>query len=55
MALRTWDILYISSTANLAEKQLKAIKDILTCDIYSRYWPEMVNTDEGKRERWTSS
>lgn len=48
-------ILYISSTANLAEKQLKAIKDILTCDIYRRYWPEMVNTDEGKRERWTSS
>lgn len=48
-------ILYISSTADLAEKQLKFIKDILTSSIYSRYWPEMVNPDEGKRERWTLS
>lgn len=48
-------ILYISSTANLAEKQLKMIKDILTSKVYARYWPEMVNRDEGKRERWTSS
>ncbi len=48
-------ILYISSTANLAEKQLKFIKDILTSHVYRRYWPEMVNIDEGKREKWTSS
>lgn len=48
-------ILYISSTANLAEKQLKFIKDILTSKIYRRYWPEMVHEDEGKREKWTSS
>lgn len=48
-------VLYISSTANLAEKQLKFIKDILTSPIYRKYWPEMVNVDEGKRERWTSS
>lgn len=48
-------ILYISSTSNLAEKQLKFIKDILTSHIYRRYWPEMVNQDEGKRERWTST
>lgn len=48
-------ILYISSTANLAEKQLKFIKDILTSPVYRKYWPEMVNTDEGKRERWTST
>jgi len=47
-------ILYISSTANLAEKQLKFIKDILTSDIYTYYWPEMVNPDAGKRERWTT-
>src|SRR5687768_17070905 len=33
-------VLYISSTANLAEKQLKFIKDILTSDIYRRYWPD---------------
>ena len=31
-------ILYISSTSNLAEKQLKAIQDILTSDTYRKYW-----------------
>lgn len=48
-------ILYISSTANLAEKQLKFIKDILTSKIFTFYWPEYVNKEEGKREKWTSS
>ena len=46
-------ILYISSTSNLAEKQLKFIKDILTSAVYRRYWPEMVHPDEGKRMKWT--
>lgn len=48
-------ILYISSTANLAEKQLGFIKQILTSDIYRRFWPEMVNAEESKREKWTTS
>src|SRR6478609_9455417 len=48
-------ILYISATANLAEKQLKFIKDILTSNQYRRYWPEMVHPDEGKREKWTNT
>ena len=48
-------VLYISSTSNLAEKQLKMIKDILTSKIYRRYWPLMINEDEGKREKWTNS
>lgn len=48
-------ILYVSATAYLAEKQLKAIKDIITSDVYRRYWPEMVHPDEGKREKWTNS
>ncbi|MHA2063801.1 MAG: hypothetical protein ACXABY_05380 [Candidatus Thorarchaeota archaeon] len=48
-------ILYISSTANLAEKQLKFIKDIFTSDIHRRYWPDHINVDEGKREKWTNS
>lgn len=48
-------ILYISATANLAEKQLKFIKDILTSSIYRRYWPEMINEEESKREKWTNS
>lgn len=48
-------ILYISATANLAEKQLKFIKDILTSNQYRRYWPEMINEEEGKREKWTNT
>lgn len=51
----TLRVLYISSTSNLAEKQLRFIKDILTSSIYRRYWPEMVNEEEGKRERWTNT
>lgn len=46
-------VLYISATANLAEKQLKAIKDILSSKIYRRYWPDMIHPDEGKREKWS--
>lgn len=48
-------ILYVSSTSNLATKQLKFIKDILTSDIYRRYWPDMINRDEAKRELWNSA
>lgn len=48
-------VLYISSTANLATKQLKFIKDILLSDIYRFYWPDMVNIDEQKRELWNAS
>lgn len=46
-------VLYISATANLAQKQLSFIKGILTSPVYKRYWPDMVNDDEGKREKWT--
>ena len=46
-------ILYISSTSNLAVKQLKFIKDILTSDNYRLYWPDMVLSEEAKREQWT--
>lgn len=48
-------VLYISATSDLAEKQLKFIKDILLSPIYTRYWPEMCNPDEGRREKWTLS
>jgi len=48
-------VLYLSSTANLAEKQLKFLKDIFTSDIFRRYWPDHVNVEEGKREKWTNS
>ena len=49
----TLRILYISSTSNLAIKQLKFIKDILTSDTYRLYWPDMVEKEEAKREKWT--
>ena len=48
-------ILYISSTRNLATKQLKFMKDILTSDTYRLYWPEMVEKEDTKREKWTES
>ena len=51
----TLRILYISATANLAEKQLGFIKGILTSNTYRRYWPEHVQKEEGKRIRWTTS
>jgi phage terminase large subunit-like protein len=48
-------ILYISSTANLAEKQLGLIKQILASPVVRRYWPDLINIEEGKREKWTQS
>jgi len=48
-------ILYISATAELAESQLYAIKNILASKIYLRYWPEMVAPEEGKREKWATT
>src|SRR4030042_5998551 len=34
-------VLYVSATADLAEKQLKFIKDILTSTVYRFYWPDL--------------
>jgi phage terminase large subunit-like protein len=48
-------VLYVSSTSNLAEKQLSTIKDILTSNIYRRYWPDMVNVAEAQRAKWTNN
>lgn len=45
-------VLYVSATADLAEKQLTAIKNILTSRTYRKYWPQMVNEDEAKRALW---
>lgn len=46
-------ILYVSATSGLAEKQLAAMKKIMTSEKYRSYWPEMVNEEENKRELWT--
>lgn len=51
----TLRILYISSTSNLAEKQLTFMKGILTSKIYQRYWPQHVEGTEGKRKRWNAT
>lgn len=48
-------ILYVSATAELAEKQLYDIKNIMTSDVYRRYFPDMINPEEGKREKWSVS
>lgn len=48
-------VLYVSATADLAEKQLKMIQDILLSAQYRKYWPEMVHEQEGRREKWTAS
>ena len=51
----TLRVLYISATANLAEKQLSFMKSIFTSEIYRRYWPDHVNAEEGKRKKWSMS
>lgn len=48
-------ILYVSSTSNLAEKQLGTIKDVLTSSIYRAFWPEMVQQKEAQRSKWTNT
>jgi phage terminase large subunit-like protein len=45
-------VLYVSATADLAEKQLYAIKQIIDSPIYRRYWADMIHPEEGKREKW---
>jgi phage terminase large subunit-like protein len=49
----TLRVLYISSTSNLATKQLKFIKDIFLSDNHRLHWPDMVIKEEAKREKWT--
>lgn len=46
-------VLYLSSTITLAGKQIKFIKDILLSERYRDLWPDMINLEEAKREKWT--
>src|SRR5690606_13501181 len=43
----------VSATAELAETQLYAIQNILASNVYQRYFPEYINPQEGKREKWS--
>ena len=47
-------ILYVSATADLAQTQLYAVKNILGSTIYQRYFPEYLDPQEGKRDKWSS-
>lgn len=48
-------IFYVSATAALAVSQLSAIKNILESGVFQRYFPEYINPQEGKREKWTEA
>lgn len=48
-------MLYVSATAGLADTQLYAIKNILASNVFMRYFPEYINPQEGKREKWSST
>lgn len=48
-------ILYVSATADLAEQQLNLIKNILTSPKHMMFWPELVDLEEGRREKWTNT
>src|SRR5574337_985005 len=47
--------LYLSATAELAETQLYAVKNILGSTVYRRYFPEYIQPQEGKREKWSAT
>lgn len=48
-------ILYVSATAELAITQLFDIQNILSGNVFMRYFPEYINPQEGKREKWSST
>lgn len=48
-------IVYLSATSDLAESQLRTIKSTLDSPIVRKIWPELINVDEGKREKWTTT
>jgi phage terminase large subunit-like protein len=48
-------ILYVSATAGLAETQLYAVKNILRSSVFTRFFPEYIHPQEGKREKWSST
>jgi len=46
-------MLYLSATAELAETQLYAIKNVLGSKIFQRFFPEYLHPQDGKREKWS--
>lgn len=48
-------ILYYSSTTDLAEKQLRSIKQTLESKIHQKLFPDLIDPVEANREKWSSS
>lgn len=48
-------ILYYSSTTDLAEKQLRSIKQTLESKLHQKLWPTLIDPIEGNREKWSAS
>jgi len=46
---------YLSATADLAEKQTTLIKTIIDSPIVKKYWPELLPEEEGRRDLWRTS
>ena len=47
-------MLYVSATSELAQTQLYAVQNIMGSSSYMRYFPEYINPQEGKREKWSA-
>lgn len=45
---------YLSAGEDLANVQVYAIKNMMTCDRYRLLWPEMIEEEEGKRDKWSA-
>ena len=48
-------ILYLSATSDLAESQLRVIKQTLESPTHRKLWPSLINEEEGKRAKWTTT
>lgn len=48
-------ILYLSATSDLAESQLRDIKQALESPLHMRLWPSLIEKEEGKRNKWTNT
>ena len=46
---------YLSATADLAEKQTGLIKTIIDSPVVKKYWPELLPEEEGRRDLWRTS
>lgn len=47
-------ILYISVNQTLVETQLRDIKNYLESAIHTKLWPDLIHTQQNKREKWDS-